>query len=258
MKSPLRSFLPLLLAGAASLPSFVPVGGRAELPGLVRERGAIYLEDFLDQPYRLRVEREAPIYYNADLARLLGTLRRGQLVELQAVDDKRGLLRVRGQAQQGQVAGWVAARSVSALDPAFVVGLRRSVQRRERVRALTASGEVALGMTMEEVATSLGQPLKKSSHADASGVVETWDYVRYVAVPRTVTGYDNYGRVFTSVVYQQVPAGRFSASFSDGVVSAVDRSQLEAVNGGIAPVQTVSPPVIPTTPTGFARRNVSG
>ncbi len=239
MKSPLRSFLLLGLLWMACGP-----WANAAAPGLPRERGAIYLEDFFEQPYRLKVLQDTAIYYNADRARFLGTLRRGQLVELQAINDKRGLLRVRGQAEQGQVAGWLEAQYVSAIDPEFVLSLRRSVERREQIRALTASGEIALGMTMEEVAVSLGQPIKKSSHADARGVMESWEYVRYAVVPRTISGYDNHGRIFNSVVYERVASGKFSAAFSNGVVSAIDRSDLDVSGpGGLAPVRSVPPPI---------------
>ena len=244
MKSPLRNKSAFCLFLAAMLLSLsCPSPTRAELPGLARQPGAIYLEDFFDQPYRLRVLQDSSIYYNSDLARFLGTLRRGQLVELQAIDDKQGLLRVRGQAQQGQVAGWIEARAVTALDPAFVVGLRRSVERHKQIAALTASGEIALGMTMDEVTACLGQPLRKSSHADAGGVVESWEYVRYVVVPRTVAGYDGLGRLYSSVVYERVPAGKFTASFNNGLVSAVDRTDVGAPGTALAPVRSVPPPI---------------
>lgn len=238
---------------------FFTYAASAELPGLTRERGALYLEDFLDQPYRVQVLQPAAVYYNADLARLLGTFRRGQLVEIQAVDDKRGLLRVRGQAQQGQVAGWMEARFLTPLDPDFVGGLRRTAERKAQIQTLTANGEVAMGMTMDEVAASLGQPVKKSTHTDATGSVETWEYLRYVTVPRTVTSYDGFGRLYSGVTYVRVPAGKFSASFSNGVVSAIDRSQVEVANPNVAvPTRNVTAPVSPTTPTGFAERDVSG
>ena len=256
MKSPLRRKIALCLFLTASLLSFSPAA-RPDLPGLARQPGAIYLEDFFDQPYRLRVLQDAAIYYNSDLARFLGTLRRGQLVELQAIDDKQGLLRVRGQAQQGQVAGWIEARSVTALDPAFVVGLRRSVERHKQIATLTANGQIALGMTMEEVAVALGQPVKKSEHSDAGGAVESWEYLRYVTVPRTVTGYDGYGRLYSTLVYQKVPAGSYTASFSNGVVSAIDRSALQVNNANALQLpRTVAAPVIPATPTHFAERDV--
>ena len=241
MKSPLRRKTTFCLFLVASWLCLSPQA-RPALPGLARQPGAIYLEDFFDQPYRLRVLQDSAIYYNSDLARFLGTLRRGQLVELQAIDDKQGLLRVRGQAQQGQVAGWIEARNVTALDPAFVVGLRRSVERRKQIAALTADGEIALGMTMEEVTACLGQPVKKSSHADTGGVVESWEYVRYVVVPRTVAGYDGFGRLYSTVVYERVPSGKFTASFGNGVVSAIDRTDVTNA-GALTPVRSVPPPV---------------
>ena len=228
---------------AAFLALLAPRAGFG-LEGLPREKGAIYLEDFFEQPYRLRVLADAPIYFNADLARFLGTLTRGGLVELQAINDKEGLLRVKGLARQGQVVGWVEARYLSALDPAFVTGLRRSIERRRLVRALAASGEIALGMTMDEVVSSLGAPTKKVSHTDAQGMAETWEYVRYVTVPRQVAGYDGLGRLVTSVVYEKVASGRFSVSFGGGVVTAIDRSEANVAAGaGAAPVQSVPPPI---------------
>ena len=230
-----------MLAACALLLATPAVFAREGLP---REKGAIYLEDFFEQPYRLRVLTDAPIYFNADLARFLGTLTRGRLVELQAVNDKEGLLRVKGLAQQGQVVGWVEARYLSPLDPAFVIGLRRSIERRRQVQALAANGEIALGMTMDEVVGSLGAPTKKLTHTDAQGMAETWEYIHYVVVPRTVTGYDGLGRFVSSVVYERVANGRFSVSFGGGVVTAIDRSDANVAAGaGVSPVQSVPPPV---------------
>lgn len=228
---------------AACLALLAPVAGFA-LEGLPREKGAIYLEDFFEQPYRLRVLGDAPIYFNSDLARFLGTLTRGRLVELQAINDKDGRLRVKGDAHQGQVVGWVEARYLSALDPAFVVGLRRSLERRRLVQSLAVNGEVALGMTMEEVVGSLGSPTKKLFHADAQGNAESWEYIHYISVPRQVAGYDGHGRIVTSIVYEKVATGKFSVSFGNGVVTAIDRANANLAAGtGVAPVQSVPPPV---------------
>ena len=120
VKRPLRFRPGSLLAGCLRDSwSAACVGLPAD--GLPRERGALYLEDFLDQPYRLKVLAPGPIYFNADQARFLGTMRAGQLVELQAVSENGALCRVRGQAMQGQVAGWIDARFLSPIDP----GVRR-------------------------------------------------------------------------------------------------------------------------------------
>ena len=63
------------------------------------------IEDFLPQPVRLAIAADAPIYYKIDLQRYLGTLKKGQFIELQAVSAN--AYRVRGMAQQGQVAGFL-------------------------------------------------------------------------------------------------------------------------------------------------------
>lgn len=214
---------------------------RADTSGLPRERGALYLEDFLDQPYRLKVLAAGPIYYNADQKRFLGTLRAGQLVELQAISDNGALCRVRGQAFQGQVAGWIDARFLSPIDPLFVDGLHRSLVRRERVKALLAANQVALGMTPAEVSTSLGAPQKRSSRQDADGVSEKWEYLRYEQVARQISGVDAFGRLVASVVYERVPVGRFAVVFANGLVSAIE--QTEGNLAASAQVKIVPPPV---------------
>ena len=87
--------------------------------------------------------------------------------------------------------------------------------------------------------------------------MESWEYMRYVTVPRTVTNYDGYGRLYSALVYQKVPSGSYTASFSNGVVSAIDRSALQVTTPNVLqPVRNVTSPVVPTTPTGFAERNV--
>ena len=231
-------FLPRLLLAflLAALPA--PVARAAGLP---RERGAYYLEDFLDQPYRLKVLGAGPISFNADQARYLGTLRAGQLVELQAVSENGALCRVRGLASQGQVAGWIAARYLSPIDPAFVDGMRRSLARRDRVNALVAANEVALGMTSAEVTASLGAPPKRSTRTDAGGVTERWEYVRYVVVPRVVTGLDPFGRYVTNTIYERVPAGSYAGGFTNEGVSAAEKHAGTLAGAGQAKI--VPPPV---------------
>ena len=214
---------------------------RALESGLPREAGVFYLEDFLTQPFRLRVLGATAIFFNSDQARFLGTLRAGQAVEVQAVSENGTLARVRGQAGQGQVAGWVDARSLTPINPAFLKSLHRSAERRERVKALVAANEVALGMTPNEVTASLGAPPKRSSRTDANGISERWEYIRYQSVPRQVSGVDNYGRLITSVVYEKVPVGSFGVVFTNGSVSAIEQS--EGNLAAAAQVKIVPPPV---------------
>src|SRR6266545_6302677 len=128
----------------------------ASAGAVIREPGAIYLEDLTPKSVKLTTLVPTPIYYQNDMARYLGTLRKGQIVEVQAVADH--AYRVRGQAQQGQVAGWVDPRNLSPLKKEFLSALKQNAERQNDVNALIARNEVAINMTPEEVGASLGKP----------------------------------------------------------------------------------------------------
>ena len=190
---------------------------------LLREEGAIYLEDLLPRPVKLATVQEAPIFWKIDLAKYLGTLRKGQLVEIQAVSD--GAYRVRGQAQQGQVLGWVEAKYLSPLKPEFLINLRQNAARKAEVDALIARNEVAINMSPEEVGRALGKPAKKTSRLDAAGREEVWEFVRFERVPQEINSYDRYGRLITSYIYVKIPAGKLSVVFQNNLVSSLEQTE---------------------------------
>ena len=190
---------------------------------VVREEGAIYLEDLLPKPVRLAVIADAPIHYKIDLERYLGTLKKGQVVDLQAVGD--GAYRVRGVAQQGQVAGWVDPKFLNPLKKDFLENLKQNAARRDEVNALIAKNEVAINMTPEEVMRSLGKPAKKSSHLDAKGREETWEFVKYERVPKETYGRDPAGNLVKSIIYVKVPVGKLAVSFADNLVASLEQTE---------------------------------
>ena len=212
--------LPIFLA---ALLLTVSVHAAPKSGAVVREEGAIYLEDLLPKPARLAVIADAPIHYKIDLGRYLGTLKKGQLVELQAVSD--GAYRIRGVAQQGQVAGWVEPKYLNPLKKDFLENLRQNAARRDEVNALIARNEVAINMTPEEVMQSLGKPAKKTSHLDAKGREEMWEFVKYERVPKEVVGQDQAGNLVKSVVYVKVPTGKLAVSFSDNLVTSLEQTE---------------------------------
>lgn len=190
---------------------------------VIRETGGIYLEDLLQKPVRLATISEAPIYYKIDLQRYLGTLKKGQLVELQAISDT--AYRVRGVAQQGQVVGWVEAKYLNPLKKEFVENLKKNEARREAVLALIAKREVAINMTPEEVSLALGKPTKTISRLDASGREDVWEYIRYERVAQQQVGRDSFGNLVTTVVYVKVPVGKLSVTFANALVAALEQSE---------------------------------
>jgi hypothetical protein len=208
-----------MLALCLALVAPLPVHGGA----VIREPGAIYLEDLVPRPIRLQTLTDTPIFYQSDMKRYLGVLRKGQSVELQAVGD--GTYRVRGNAQQGQVAGWVKPKNLTPLKREFVDNLRQNAARQEEVQTLIARNEVAINMTPEEVSASLGKPSKKSSRQDAGGREDVWEFVRYERVPQEVTGYDRFGRLVSSIIYVKVPSGTLAVTFGDGLVTSLEQSE---------------------------------
>jgi hypothetical protein len=190
---------------------------------VIREEGAIYLEDLLMKPARLATIADAPIYYQSDLARYLGTLKKGQIVELQAVSDT--AYRVRGLAQQGQVAGWVEPKTLNPLKKEFLDNLKQNAARRQEVLALIAKNEVAINMTPEEVMQSLGKPGKKTSRLDAKGREDVWEFVRYERVPQEVVGQDRFGNLVRTLTYVKVPAGKLSVTFANNLVTSLEQTE---------------------------------
>jgi hypothetical protein len=198
------------------------MGLRGDEP-VVREKGAIYLQDILSKPVKLDVAAEAPIYFDSDMGRYLGVLKKGQLVELQAVTDT--VFRVKGMAQQGQVAGWVDPKYLGALKPDFLTNLKKAAQRQEDVKALIARKEIAINMTPEEVIASLGKAGKTTTRVDASGEQQVWEYISYEEVPQETTGYDRFGHVVASTIYIKVPSGKISVVFENNVVTSIEQSE---------------------------------
>jgi len=208
----------LILALALALPALAI--GASNLP---REEGAVYLEDLALKPVKLVTVSEAGVLSKPGDGRFLGTIRRGSSVELLAVTEDS--FRVRGQAQQGGVVGWVEIKTIQPVKPEFLDSLKKNAKRKADVDALIEKSEVALNMTPEEVTASLGKAQKKTSKLDAGGRKDVWEFVRYVRVPQDTTGYDRYGRLVTNVIYVKVPAGKLTVNFDNGLVSGLEQSE---------------------------------
>lgn len=190
---------------------------------VIREEGAIYLEDFLPRPLRLATLSAAPCFWKIDMQKFLGTLRKGQLVEVQAISD--AAYRVRGQAAQGQVLGWIEPRFLSPLKPDFLENLKQNAARQAEVEALVERNEVAINMTPEEITRALGKPSKKTSRLDAAGREETWEFVRFERVPQEITAYDRAGRLVSSYIYVKAPAGKLNVTFRNGLSVELEQSE---------------------------------
>jgi len=223
---------------------------------IIREPGAIYLSDFDIKPLNLKVLEPAPTYFDPAQTRYAGTLRFPQIVQMDGLDPN-GLIRVRGNAQQGGVAAWVHPRFLEPLPEKFSENLRKSETRRTEVEALISKNEVAIGMTINEVGRSLGKPQKKTSRADKSGTQEIWEFIKYQLIPQTtyapannqtiinfqkttnspggILVQNNQGLAATTI-YVKVPVGTLTVTFKDNIVEALDQSEGTTTGGQVSVV----------------------
>lgn len=213
---------------------------------IIREPGAIYLSDFSLPVIKLTLREAAPCFFHLDGQRYAGTLRFPQVVTLDAVAPN-GMLRIRGNAQQGGVAAWVEPHFFEGMPANFIENLRLAETRRQQVEKLIENNEVAIGMTLNEVTQSLGKPQKRSSRTEREGSTQTLEYIRYELIPQTIftpayastiTGYRPQpgGRLETvtmrnsagfgaSTIFVKVPVGTTIVHFSQGIVESIEKSE---------------------------------
>ena len=211
------SLLVLIFSLSASLHAREPASK------LMQEKGALYVESLLEDPIKLKVLKSANAYSTLQGDRYLGTLKPGQEVTLLAISDR--AYRVRGKAQQGDIAGWAGPTFFKKLDPEFVTNLKKAAERKALVDELIANKEVALGMTGQEVFASIGKPTKRASELNAAGTTETLDYITYERVPQTSYVRNAYGQLVKRTTYIKVETGRLSVKLQDDVVASISESE---------------------------------
>lgn len=210
---------------------------------LSRETGAIYLEDFIpaDQVIQLKVVQAAPVYYQLDGKRLLGTLVPGHNATLVAISDKAYM--VRAKATHADIKGWVSPKAFQAHNGEdFVKVLKELYDRQLAVNELIEKHQVALGMTVNEVKRSLGEPDRVSSTLNQAGSTHSLEYITYQKVPQNVTRIAPNGLPFNDVVWVKVETGKATINIEKDVVVSI--SNTEGAPKLNAPMTIAPPPII--------------
>lgn len=242
----LLALLPALLTSSAfgqlRRPGFVTVEREDRTSSkLVKEDGAIYLEEMLVNEIFGKTTKPAAIYSSLQADRWLGNLIPGKKAVLLAVSDK--AYRVRAQAKQGQVAGWVSKAAIDGFPEGFEENLRKFHARWVVVKELIDNHQVALGMTVEEVTLSIGPPDKRSSKISGEGRTDVLEYISYQRVPQQVPAYDSFGRPITTTQYVEVESGRVTVEFVDDMVASISETEgIDLAQNGGYP--TVPRPVV--------------
>jgi len=190
---------------------------------LTRERGAVYVEDFTDQPVKLRLAQAAPAFADPAARRRLGQMLGGQQVELIAFTDK--ACRVRGRAAHDTIVGWVGLKNLTADDPGLFDRLKQAATRQAEVEKLIARKEAAIGMTPDEVIRALGRPDEETTNVREQASTGTFSYVTYDRIPQRTLVRDRYGRLVQTITYIKVETGRLTVEFENGSVSSLQSTK---------------------------------
>lgn len=196
----------------------------SEGSNLQREEGAVYIEDLLDEPIKVKIAASADAYSTLAGERYLGTLKPLQVGELLAVSER--AYRIRAKAQQGQIAGWINKRSVEGFTPQMEESVVLAAERKRLIDELIRCRKIALGMTQHEVQCSLGRPDKQSTATSAEGRDTVLEYIETKRVPQYSTVRDpRTGELISTTIYVEVEVGRVTAELTNGLVSRIEESE---------------------------------
>lgn len=225
----------LILALAASISHAAP---KKSL--LNNDPDVIYLNEHIDRTIHLLVVKPAAVYASKKGGRRLGTFPADTKVELLAITDK--VYRVKGQASHAGVTGWVNPKLLASKDKNFIANLKKLYDRQMAVKELIANHDVAIGMTLDEVRKSLGEPTETEVKQTRKGESGKWDFVVSVEQKHYRTVVDPYtGRAFRQLSHVTTEEkSRTTVEFEDNTVTAVTRKK----NNGPGKVRIIPAPIV--------------
>lgn len=237
----MRPAFAILLVCALALPLDAEVKRTPNKSLLDSEPGVVYLEQASVKPLELKVVREAPVFSDKEGKHQLGVLAVNQIARIEAITDK--AYRVRGMGMREGIAGWVAPWAFSPNDPEFAAKIKQFYNRQIEVQQLIAQGEIACGMTMDEISRVLGKPTKTNSRKTESGETASWEYVRYEEVKHYITVVEP----STGIPYRklshitQEEKSRIKVDFENRIAIAIEESEDQTRKNPLI----IMPPVIP-------------
>ncbi|MFD0892688.1 hypothetical protein KBB96_14790 [Luteolibacter ambystomatis] len=209
---------------------------------LEMEPGVVYFNDPAKRPVELTIIKEAPVFSDKEGNHRVGFIRADQTVKLEAMTER--AYYVRGKGTRDDLVGWVPPWAFSSKDPNFVENLKKLYSRQIVVQRLVANHQVAVGMTVSEVAASLGKPTRTDVRKTGKGESGRWEYIDYEDQKNYALVRDPYtGNLFRQLVsVTRIEKGKTSVEFDNGFVSAIEES--ENNRRGAGDVRLIVPPVV--------------
>jgi hypothetical protein len=188
----------------------------------------------------LLVVKESTVFATKKGGRKLGTYPVDTKLRLLGMTDKG--YKVKGQAKHSLVTGWVSPKNLASKKPKFVEELKQYYEREMAIRELIARNEVAIGMTIDEVQKSVGEPTKKESRITKDGGTGKWEFIKGKEQKHYTNTVDpRTGQVFRRFSHVTVEEQeKLTVEFENDVVTAI--SSLE--NNTPGNIRIIVPPII--------------
>lgn len=207
------AFALVLAVGSAGL--------RADVPKVLQQPGVLYLGDNLPQPIFIKLDKPVRAYFDRDFSSIAGTYSQGTELRLVGVAGT-GYL-VTGPHRGSPLQAWVKIADVPTVDPAILREAEAHKRKQDEIDAAIADKRVVEGMNFDQVRKSLGRPDEASFREEVGkGRIDTWNYITYELVPRTVYVPSAYGGYIIQTVYDKIPNGELAVEFLGGGVVAIE------------------------------------
>lgn len=197
----------------------------------------VYVADLLpeEEKVELTIVEPTQVYATKSGGRKLGVLKGGK-VTLIGFDNRAA--KVQG---QGKI-GWVKPSKLGARKGNIQELLKTVYTREMEVKRLIDAGEIALGMSRDEVCRVLGKPTKQTLRRTKDGVGGTMEFAEYEEVKHYQPVVDPYtGAVYRRYTHTtQEEKSKVVVEFEEGVSTAIEESEQD--NGG--DVKVVVRPIV--------------
>ncbi|BDS06719.1 hypothetical protein NT6N_17590 [Oceaniferula spumae] len=222
--------------------TLLPANAEPKKSLLNNDPDVIYLNEHIDRTITLLVVKPATVYATkkGQSSRRLGSFPANTKVQLLAITDK--AYRVKGEASHAGVTGWVNPQLLASKDKDFIDNLKKLYERQMIVKELIANHDVAIGMTLDEVKKSLGEPTETEVKQTRKGESGKWDFLIVEEQKHYRTVVDPYtGRAFRQLSHITTEEkSRTTIEFEDNTVTSVTRKK----NNGPGKVRIIPAPVI--------------
>lgn len=203
---------------------------KSRTSSLPQETGTFSIEGLTPKPVTVVTQQESPVYSTSKFQGAVGSFAPGVTVTLVAMSDTG--FRVRGRARHADVAGWVRQADLLTKDPLLADKMKKLFERTQQVAELIKNNQVALGMTAEEVQSSLGKPTRQNTKINAAGKELRMEYSIFEKVPQVTTNRDAFGQLVQTVIYVKVEVGTLSMNFKNGVVEEIEETKGNPLGAG--------------------------